>query len=145
MKRFSITALLLSLSFVAVADVKPSSDQLDQGIVTGALFSKTTKVKAGKYSYAVIAANMEEPACNPIQAIVRVHNPDLEGSEGSDGSVIYNLGIQVTNIASVTVNGKNIIIAAQRSDTENCERKISETYAVQYTGNSGILSVKRTK
>jgi hypothetical protein len=133
-----IAAILGSLSFAALADVPPSSDPVDDGIVTGALFSKTVQVKIGDYAYAVIAADRDEPACNSVQVIVRVEDPDLGGGESS---VIYNLGLQVSEVSSVTADSQNVRIAVRRNDIEDCSKGINETYTIQYTGNPDNLAV----
>ncbi|MDR2220018.1 MAG: hypothetical protein LBE24_05495 [Methylobacillus sp.] len=141
MKRLSIAAILVSLSFTAVADVSPTSETVDFGIEAGALSSKTFQVKIGKYSYTVIAVDLGEPACNSVQTLVRVDDPNLD----QDGSVLYNLGIQTAGVTSAKANGNNVVIAVRKNSPEDCSQSTTEAYAIQYTGSPDRLSVKKAK
>jgi hypothetical protein len=141
MKKIIALVSILCASNV-FANVAQTDNPMDFGIVAGALFSTKTTVKAGKYTYSVIAPDLTEPACNSIQAIVWVQDDTLEGDAGG---ATYNLGIQINQIISVKAKGDQVIIKTRRNSTEDCSKGNVETYAVQYTGGAAELKVKLVK
>lgn len=139
MKRL-IAILAIAVSSAAFADVGPSMNNMDFGIVSGALNSTVHRVTAGNYNYAVIGVDLVEPACNSTQAVIWVSDENVEGDAGG---VAYNLGLQVSAISSVTTAGDKVVIETTRNEVEDCSTKIKETYEVQYTGNAGQLKVRK--
>ncbi|MGZ3696205.1 MAG: hypothetical protein ACXWQO_19450 [Bdellovibrionota bacterium] len=141
MKNILTILAALLVSTAAFADVAPSENPVDFGIASGALNSKVFRVKAGKTNYAVIGVDLVEPACNSTQAVIWVSDDSLEGDAGG---VAYNLGVQISSILSVKTKGDEVVITVRRNDVSDCSKGIKETYAIQYTGNAGKLSVKKS-
>lgn len=135
----TLIALLLSFAVPALAQVAPSTEGLDHGIVAGALFSKKTEVKAGKYNYNIIAADLEEPACNSIQVVVFIVDDQLEGQS----AVTYNLGVQVSGVVSAKASGKTVVLKLRRNDVEDCSKSIIDTYTMEYTGAGSDLKLTK--
>lgn len=136
-----VSALVLTLaSTIAFAKIPASTEGLDHGIAAGALFSKKTAVKVGKYTYNIIAADLEEPACNSVQVVVFIADDKLEGQSG----VTYNLGVQVTGIVSAKAEGKNLVLKLRRNEVEDCAKSVVDTYKVEYTGAGADLNVVKS-
>lgn len=133
------TVLALTFSTAAFADIEPTKNEVDYGVVVGALASKVFKVKAGNYQYAVVAADFDEPACNPVQAVVNVIDDSLEG----EGSATYNLGLNFSKVVSAKANGSKVVLNVVRNDTGDCTKGIHETYTLEYPGKAGPLSFKK--
>ena len=134
--------MILAIASPAFADVAPSTNSLDFGIVAGALASKTVKLKAGKTTYHVIATDLVEPACNSVQAVIWV---DDENVEGDAGGVAYNLGLQFSSLVNAKAKGEKVVVTVRRNDPSDCTQGIVEAYEIQYAGNAGNLAVKKIK
>jgi len=137
-----LTILVLSSSAsVFAANVAPTESAMDHGISAGALYSKVIKVKAGKYVYNVIGADLEEPACNSVQTVVTVEDDKLADTEGTT-TVTYNLGTQVAGIVSAKASGNSVVIRARQNSAEDCTKSTIKTYVIRYPGKAGNLSLK---
>lgn len=130
-------ALFMSFAIPAFAQIAPSTEGLDHGIVAGALFSKKFEAKAGAYTYNIIAADLEEPACNSIQVVVFIVDDQVEGS----GAVTYNLGLQVSGVVSVKSVGKSVILKLRRNEVEDCTKSVIDTYKMEYSGSGSDLTL----
>jgi hypothetical protein len=135
----ALIAILLSLAIPTLAQVAPSTEGLDHGIVAGALFSKKLEVKAGKYKYNIISADLEEPACNSVQVVVFIVDDQLEGQS----AVTYNLGVQVSGVVSAKAVGKKVVLKLRRNEVEDCSKSVVDSYTVEYTGSGSELKLKK--
>jgi hypothetical protein len=135
-----LTVVLFSFCSSAFADVAPTDDPRDFGIAIGALHSKVFKVKAGNYPYAVIAAETGD-GCNPVETIVSIEDDEISG----DPMVEYLLKIVAAEITGVKADNKRVIIDVRQADGADCTRTIKASYAIEYPGNAGKLSVKKVK
>ena len=141
MKSFILLAVLSASISAFAGGISPSTEGSDHGVVTGALYSKVKKVKAGKFDYVVIGANFEEPAVAPVQTIVVVSDPALLEQEGTD-SLTYNLGTQISELVSVKAKGDKVVITGRIRDyVENGMTNTIKTYTVQYSSKSRELTL----
>ena len=134
-----IVMLSLAMATSAFAGIAPSEDTMDFGIAAGDLNSKVFKVKADKYEYDVIAADLVEPACNSVKAIIWVNDDQLPGDSGG---VAYRLNSNFSAITSVQKQGNSIVITGRQNTPEDCTKHVVKTFTVEYPGNGGELSVK---
>lgn len=141
-----ITAFVLMISFAfsnsASAGIAHSQEPMDFGIVAGALFSKKSEVKVGKYKYNIISVDLGEPACNSVQVVVWVADDQLEGEVAG---ATYNLGLQVSGVVSVKAQGKKVVLKVKRNNPEDCTKSTIQTYTMEYAGQAGELNFETVK
>lgn len=141
----SIFTFVVTLSFagqIAHAQIAASENPMDSGIASGALFSKVRVAKVGANTVHVIATDLVEPACNPVQIIVWVSDANLEGDAGG---VTYNLGKQVSKVTRVKAIKNETLITYQVNDPSDCSTSTTETMAIQYPGAGAPLVSRMVK
>lgn len=125
-------------SIAASADITPTRNPIDLGVTVGALYSKTITLKMHDVTYHVIGADFDEPACNPVQAILNIEDPSLEGVE----TVTYNLGIQISRVQSAKAANGEVILKVRQNNPEDCSKFVLKTMRITYKGNAADLVVR---
>ena len=138
----SLFGVLLSFNQVLASGSKtiaPTHEDRDWGIVTGAFAPKMKTVKAGSYTYNVIAPDLIEPACNSSQIVLWVEDATLEGDAGG---VAYNLGYQISAVQSAKAVGDELEIKYTVNNIDDCSTSVKKTVYLKYPGAAGALSVR---
>lgn len=136
----STAAFASAVAFASTAKTIPSTtNEMDYGVVVGALASKVRTAKIRDYTYSVIAADFTEPACNSTQIVLWVSG---EGFEGDAGGIAFNLGYQAASVTSVKVVKDEVEIKFKLNNIDDCSTSVAKTVYVKYTAGAVDLSVR---
>lgn len=141
---FALAFVLGTSAFAATTSTVTVSDNaLDMGIVVGATSSKKFTVKTPAFTYVIIGADLGEPACNSVQAVIWVQDGEIAGDAGG---AAYNLGLQFSGILSAKAQGHKVVLKVRRNNPEDCTKNTIETYTFSYTsanGDAGSLTLTK--
>ena len=95
------------------ASLQPSSDELDFGIVTGAIDAEIKRVSAGSFNYRIIAADYIEPALNSRSLVINLEEY-MQG--GQYAQFTYHLPANFSKLISAEAQGNSVLIKVMAND-----------------------------